>query len=141
MEAAGFSYLVTAEFGADWARHVEDNGDRFERVVSLIQAHDESLIDFARRVRAKLSELGRIAGATVLCTDTCTREALAERTTVLDGCAAAMRGVARRELSLFLPSGRNGGLPHWAAPLIRGIEERDPGIELLVQCDERVQAA
>lgn len=141
MKPSESSYLVTAELGTDWARHVEENRERHARVVTLIQAQGESLADFARRVRGKTREVGRLAGATVLCSDAATREALAQRTTVLWSCEEALHGVPGRVLSLVLPSTRTGRLPHWATRLLRGIEERDPGLELLVECDARVAAA
>jgi hypothetical protein len=141
MERTGLSYMVTAELGTDWTRHVDENSGRFARVVTLIQSDGESLLEFAARARSKAAELGRIAGATVLCTDTGTRQALAERITVLQSCVAAMRGVPGRELSLVVPGGHRGRLPHWAQTLLRGVEDRDPGMDLSVQCEQHIEAA
>jgi hypothetical protein len=131
---------LVAELGTDWARHAEGSRERFQRVVTLLQEQGELPQHFARRVRAKLAELGSITAATLLCSDSGVRGSIAGRRSILEGCLATLAGVPRRELSLILTS-HGRAIPQWLETLAAGVEASDPALELTVEFDGESVAA
>ncbi len=141
MKPVRLSYVVVSERGTDWARHAELARERFESVVMLLQWSAESNLEFAQRVREKLHELGAISGATLVCGPSSCRDAIAARRTVVDTCLESLAGIAGRELSLVCPTTSHGKLPHWVNAAVAGMEQRDPALELYIDCEPRVEAA
>ena len=131
------SYVVIAEFGSDWAAHADACRERFDSVLILLQWSSESAQGFARRVAAKLGELGRVSGVSVVCTGRCDRSALAGRRILVDHSRAALAGVPYRELTLVCESHLPSEVPQWAASLVLNVEACDLGLDVSVLLNDR----
>jgi hypothetical protein len=141
MNEAKSSTVVIAELGADWAGHADAGRGRFGGVFTLLQQPGEAPHAFARRVQNKLRALRGVTTATLLWRTAGDRRSIAARCLELDSCLQALAGAPKRELSLVMLAKAKSRLPRWVQVLARGVEARDPGLNVTLAFDGMFAAA